>query len=433
MALVGPAPVALLSFAAAASAGNPSYIDCQAFQAQAAADGIRAAFHGENALPLVNDADGEGPSAAVLVGPGVSSANAGAPYPGSTVLSAVSLVGAELQSNGGPGLDSSSYPLAASSQYPTRPTASAVGGALKATSSAGYSRASADGGATTSSATGSSSGSTSSVATAGCFGDGGTQASADTDNQVVSFAGGALRIGRIHSVASATALPSGTVKVSSSLDVGQVTVAGQTVDITPGGLSVGQQNDPLPPFDTSVLKSAGITLSYIHPENDPDGKGVTAAGLAVTITQGLDQAGIGTSPSTVTYTFGRAYARIDGSSGSPANSVAGSDQLGTAIPSPSGAPSPSAGASSGDGTEVGVVGASKFAPAPGTPSGSPTLSAVPPASGTAPVMQPSQQGTQIAGFDVPIPNWSSAYLALLTGAVIITGGWFVQSHMKRET
>src|SRR5207248_1828060 len=114
---------------------------CTAFNAQAAADGVRAAFHGENVLPLVNGTSAEGPAAAALVSPGVSSAHAAAPFPGDAVLSALGLAGL-------PGVDSRTYPLAAESQYPTTPHGEVglPGLALSADSNATQSAAVAKGG-----------------------------------------------------------------------------------------------------------------------------------------------------------------------------------------------------------------------------------------------------------------------------------------------
>jgi hypothetical protein len=69
----------------------------------------------------------------------------------------------------------------------------------------------------------------------------------------------------------------------------------------------------LPATDNPLAKAltdAGITVTYVAASKDPDGKGIVGPGLAVTVARRVE--GVGTGPSSVTYTFGRSYARATG-------------------------------------------------------------------------------------------------------------------------
>lgn len=392
------------------TASTRAAVECSDYSAQSAADGIRTAFAGNNVLPLVNGTDAEGPSAAALATSNSSSAVAGAPYPGDAALSALSLVGGQA----GNAFDSRTYPLSVESQYPTHDDAAASdpGLALAAHSESSLSRASTAGGGASAPGTGSAAGATTTKATASCSGDAGLDALADTDNEAMSFSAGVLRIGRVHSRAEAAISTTGQPRITSRLDVGQFTVAGTTIELTGGSIAAAGQSVPLPAPDQAALKSAGISVQFVAAVSDPDGKGVTAPGLRVTMVQNLNNAGVGTSPSTVTYTFGRAYARVDGtfSQSSPAPSPVSP----AALPAPSG----------------GTPGVAARGSAPGSSGSVPLNSALttpsPPLSSVNALPAASLPGRSAARtLRLDEIDWRVLYVAISAGILLLGSGWLL--------
>jgi hypothetical protein len=380
---------------------------CDNYNAQAASDGVRAGFAGDNVLPLTNATDAEGPAAFALVQSGASTGHAAAPYPGDAALSALGLVGN--------GVDSSLYPTSAQSQYPTRTHAAVSnvpGLSLTSDSTETRSKAVATAGGDATAGAGNDAGTSKSVATAECSPTVGITADADTDTEALSFSGGTLRIGRVHSQAHSLTGLDGKVVIKSDLQFGQVTVAGQTVKISDDGFSAAGQVIPLPNPAGDVLKGQGITLAYVAPVKDPDGRGITAPGLVVSVVLPLNQLGQGTSPSTVTYTFGRAYARTEGS-----------------------LTAPSAGASSGSGGfgvgTSGSGGGTGSASAPGLsapgPDTAPALGETGPAPAVAGGSGATAAGPATRGvaFGLPSTDWVSLYLALVLGGAALFGGGLV--------
>jgi hypothetical protein len=149
--------------------------------------------------------------------------------------------------------------------------------------------------------------------------DGTVRSKGESITEVLSFGGGTLRIGRVRSFAEAVVNPDGKEDVKSGLEVGQVSVAGQAVGFTEKGLVVVGTEIPI---DSSplgaALESAGISLKFIAPVKDEDGKGITAPGLEVTMTAGTEDSPPNplvptTSPPTVTYAIGRSSARAEAS------------------------------------------------------------------------------------------------------------------------
>jgi hypothetical protein len=401
-----------LAVAVAVAAGPTR--SCDSYRAHAAADGVRFAFAGDNVLPLTNATSAEGPAAAALVAAGASSASAAAPYPGDAALSAISLVGGAA----GGAFDSDAYPVAAISQYPTRQhaeVATVPGVRLVADSKELTSKSDAANGGASADGAGSEAGASRSKTAAACDVDKGITADGDTNTEALSFAEGSLRIGRVHSEAHSLTGLDGKATIKSDLQLGQVTVAGQTVKISDDGLSGGGQVIPLSNPAGDVLKAQGITLSYVAPVKDTDGRGVTAPGLVVSMVLPLDQAGQGTSPSTVTYTFGRAYARTEGavtaSSGSsdpgsggfgvgttsgPAGDTGSASEPGLSAPGPDTAP---------------ALGDPPTGPAPAVAGGSGAAGAGPATRGVA--------------FGLPGTDWVSLYLALVLGGAALFGGGLV--------
>jgi len=405
----GAAGLAIVALAVAGpSAADPGATQtCSSVDASAAADGVRTAFHGDNVLPLVNGTDAEGPSASALLSSGVSSAAAGAPNPGDAALSALALAGV-------PGVDSRTYPLLAQSQFPSHTHAQVdqPGISLTASSSDSSSSASAKGGGATTQGPSSSQGATTSTASVGCSGVAGAVASSDTDSEAFSAAGGVLRIGRIHSEARAVLGPDGVPHVNSHLDVGQFVVAGQTVAFTERGLGAGGQTVPLPNPLGDVLRGAGVGLRYISGSTDSDGKGVNAPGLEVSVRADLNTARVGTSPSTVTYTFGRAQARADAT-------FSAADQSAVGFTPPPLARSPDGTPGSSGSTEA-IAPSVPSAAAPGDAAVGTGLRAAP--SRNAPISGVAR--ARVRTIDVLVGlDWTPLYLALVLGGLALGGAW----------
>jgi hypothetical protein len=294
-------PLALSPPAASAEAA------CSTFAVTAAADGTRVEYYSPG-FQLFDQADTEGPAAQATANSlNKSQAYAGAPYPGDAGTSAVALGGQ----------DPSVIPTYVSSQYPTQKSAerSQGGVVLKANSNETDSQALATAAPGTGDGT-AGAGLTTTKAVAGCSAAGRIAADATTDTEAASFAAGTLRLGRINAEAHAFVDASGKTVVKSALDVGQVTVAGQTVEFSEAGLVFpgGAQALPDNPL-ADALAGAGLEVTYVGAVVDKDRHGVTAPGLRVVTTQELG----GAQPTRVTYTFGRGYARAAGEPGSAAD------------------------------------------------------------------------------------------------------------------
>ncbi|MHB8463523.1 MAG: hypothetical protein ACYDH6_18625 [Acidimicrobiales bacterium] len=269
---------------------------CASFGAVAASLGARTAV--DNTGELVNGVTADIPTAqAAADSQSVSSTYAAAPYPGSDVLSVFSLAG----------LPTSTYPPMAQTSYPTHPDASvtAPGVSLKGHSQETSSNASATSGAAT--GPGEGAGLMVATANAGCATHGTVKALAESDDQAVGFAGGLLRIGRVHSLAQVVVGANGVPRLDSKLEVAQMTVAGQTVELSPAGLSIGGSSTALPPSASlsQVLADAGVTVTYLAPTRDADGNGIVSAGVAITMARQAQA----TQPTTVSYVLGQSYAR----------------------------------------------------------------------------------------------------------------------------
>jgi hypothetical protein len=400
-AAAGASPLLFLGGHAAAAPG------CDYYYAYGAADGVAADVAVKNLFPLSNEVDSEGPTARSLVNSGASGSVAGAPYPGDTAYSAPGLAGA----------DPTAYPLTAKSQYPTRSHAKAGEGpvVLTADSEELATKAHAFSGGGSAGSSGTSAGSSESNATASCGADG-IMGTADTDTNAINIAD-TLRIGRIHSEAKAVLGTDGTVTLTEHLDVGEMTIAGQTVEIDEKGLEAGGQTVAIPNPLGDVLKSQGITLAYVAPVKDPDGKGVSAPGLQISVPLPLDKASLGSTPTVVTFTFGRAYAKVDGSFGSTSAPAPG----GTGAATTGGTSAPSAGA------PVTTGGA---APSGGLPSSN-SVSA-PSSGGSQPEVAGEQPALQASGLNLPQIDWQLVYLAIVVGAAAVAGGGFLIRHIAER-
>lgn len=293
IALAGVGPVSALRSLAHATT------ECSGFSALAAADGVRVNAESRG-LALVEQGDVAAPAAQAAANTlGLSMAYAGFVWPGETVMSLF----------GQAGIPRDTYPLAVESSYPMSPERSleAQAVSLEARSEPTSSVAEARGGLASDGDV--SGGRTMATGRVSCGADGIVTARAESSAEALSFAGGALRIGRVQAIAEVIAAD-GEPAIRSDLAVEQATVAGQAIAVSDEGLVLAGSTVPLLDDDAlvSVLDVAGITVTVLDASLDHDGRGVVAPALQVRVTR----AGIGPEPTTLTFTFGRAHARAVG-------------------------------------------------------------------------------------------------------------------------
>lgn len=396
---------AMVGAPVAASAGEEA---CSNFVATSAADGVRTGVASPGYL-VVESADVQTPASQAYVDAlGQSRAVAGAPYPGETAISLLPLAGVE----------PSSYPLAAMSQYPSQPRDQADNPAMKmrAISAA---RRSTGVAAVGSSAAGISSAQglasvegSSAFADAQCTGQGVVRSDAENSVQGLSVADGMVQIGAIHAEAQVSLVPGKKPQVQSELKASSFTVAGKQLTVTDKGLRVMDQGVALPANPVlAPLAQQGINIDYLAAERDPDGMGVMSPALRITVSREMT----GTGPTEVTYTIGRSYARatfraqeassFPGSGGSPTPASVGGGGADTTVPEAAGPATASAG-------------------------GAPT-SAEPPSAPTAPapVAAPPSNAEQVETVSFKPPDFSSKglYLAVMGGgAALLLGGLIVR-------
>jgi hypothetical protein len=389
------------------------------FEAVAAADGLRVGMQVPNAPVTDTPVDSGGPTAqAVLNSSGVSRAFASHPYPGEAVVTGPGTVAGFTGGQVSP----PAYPFAVASDYPTVPERSSASGpyALKATS--GERRSESD------ARTGADSGPlVTSHAAVELDAAGGTTSAAVSD--VSSLAVGDVRLGRVLSTARVARGADGALTRSSDLQVTGFAVAGTAVALGPAGLTLPGSAVPLPPADPirRALAGAGITVTYLAAQPQPNG--VVAPGLAITAPVQL--AGGGTA--TVTYTLGQSSASIAGVPvpGGEAVDVAIPDDLGTPAGSASSSASPPASKPLDTGAAAGPPSNPVVPPAPvaGAPGGAGGLASSPAPSGSDPaseVAPPARSGStaaigaepvlQTRGFD------SASIILVLAGACLVAFG-----------
>lgn len=283
----------ITSWSPVAAAGS-----CGNFLGMAGADGSRVEAASPGFL-LVEQADAGAPAAqALLDSVGRSTAYAGYPHPGQTALTAAGLGG----------VPASAYPLAVTSNFPTEGDVSADYGPLRlvATSAEAASSSTAVVEGTGDPAVAAH---TSAETAVSCT-EGTVTSEAVSRANGLSFGDGVLRVGSVEAMARVTRASDADPVVEHRLEITSVTVAGQAVAIDQRGLVVGALTTPLGAAPVqAVLAEAGLDVSYVAPIEQPDGRGATAPAIRVT----MAREAVGTGSTTVTYTFGRAFATVDGS------------------------------------------------------------------------------------------------------------------------
>jgi len=301
-----------------ASRPRPAAAD-GSFSGIAAADGVQIGVTSKGFLIVEGGAAGLPSSQAAVDSLGQSVAYAAFPYPTDAALTVPGLIA----SAGGPALPR--YPLIAQSSQPTTPSATVDAGPahLQADSAERSSHGQAiapQGGAPD----GTAIGRTATDAFVVADPAGPVTSTAASTVEAFSAAAGTLRVGRVHSEATVVRGPGGEPKVTSGLEVAQVTVAGQTVGFGEGGLVFpgGPAAAPANPL-AAALADAGVTVQYLAPVRTPDGAGIVSAGIEVRIVRQVT----GTGPTTVSYVLGRSFAYV-GAVTAPAVHDAGSGAVG---------------------------------------------------------------------------------------------------------
>lgn len=381
--------------------GSAAESACSNFSATAAADGFRSAGTVPGFL-VVETADGQGPAAQARVD-SLSRSEAHAGF----VYSAAALDNASSR-----GADKNSVPMVAATSYPARPAAetSNSAGSVKAASDARSSSAVARAGT----AGTDTAGRATAAAVAKCDDDGAVSANAETITEALSFGGGLLRIGQVRSFARVEVDPQGNQTLQSGAEIDGVTVGSQRVSITEKGLIVGGSTSATPsnPLATA-LAAAGISVTYIAGSKDADGSGIIAPGLRVTLDRQVP--GVGTAPSSISYTFGRSYAR-----GASAPDAAETEESEFSFAGQDGAPLASSfERGAGRGTTLAPPAGLDSPVAFGEDAAAPTASAGRGGAGSSAIATPVSASVIN---DAPL---ASVYPALVAAAAVLIAAWFV--------
>lgn len=294
LALLAASPlVAPLWWSRPAQAAPPP----ASFRASAAADGIRQQTIRPEA-PLSDEvADAATPSAqAAIDSLGDSNAYSSFLYPGANALSVPGLL------SGAAGRSLPSYPIIATSDYPSQPRQ--VTSAGPAEMSAG---STADASTATSSFVSPGSGverldaaATASIDRRASI----VTATASSDMSALSVAG-VLRISSVRASATATSR-SGHITSSSSLEIGSTSIAGVAVVLTPAGFALPGQRVALPDLSPVLtpLREAGVTVELLG--SDTLRGGVESGGLRISLNQHTPDGG----SATVSFLLGQARAVV---------------------------------------------------------------------------------------------------------------------------
>lgn len=269
------------------------------YSASASADGVRVLLGPAGLLPF-DTADGEGPAASAHADSlGSRSAYAAGVYSDAAIANLPFVTG----------IDFAQVPVLVMASHPAQPSSSRdlPGLSLQASSTETSSTASATLGP--SNGDGGGTGRVRTNAGAGCGDDGTIAATAVFEAEGLAVAG-IVRVGSLRSSVSASVGSQGRPELKSDLAVKGLSVAGQEVAVTGDGLVVGPAGAPLSGGETlEALEAAGVSVRYLAPVTDADGRGRLAAGLEITLRHRIE--GIGTGPASVTVVLGRAYARVD--------------------------------------------------------------------------------------------------------------------------
>ncbi|MDV6014602.1 hypothetical protein [Haloechinothrix sp. LS1_15] len=226
-----------------------------------------------------------------------SSAYAGNPYPGETVLALPGMLRTDS------GQDIPDYPAHVASRHPAEQESRVdeQGYSLRASSDANSSDASARSGLDSDAAR-----AVVTLAESGSRVDpdeGSATATARSDTQPLAI-DDVLQLGRVRATASASVDGTGDRERESSLDIGRTTVAGEAVTITGDGVRATGDGIALPETDPAeALEAAGIHVGYLEESHTPHG--VLSAGIEIVAEQQHPDTG---ATYQVRYVLGRAFA-----------------------------------------------------------------------------------------------------------------------------
>jgi hypothetical protein len=380
------------------------------FIGTASADGVRMSYDVPNFVLTDRLADGGAPVAQAMVSSTESVGFASAPYPGDAVVSSTGLAA------GATGAPIPQYPLVATSEYPAREEASVEQGVVSmsanSTASSSSARSAAGGPDDDAASLGSA------LATAEVVHDEevGTVTSTATSEAEVFTVADVFRIGRIASLAKVVDEPDGDPQREFSLEIGEVTIAGQTVALTEAGVALPGSSTPLPDASPllNVLEEQGIEIRYLAAEETPDG--VIAPGVEVRVAHaipGTPEGGV------AVYRFGRATASATGAIGTLAGSGAEIDA--GAVPP---VPVPTSGTNTPDTPLAGTV------RTPATPTAAP-----PPTAASRPTASTPVQPPQPVSAATPqwAKSWTMAFylVIVLSGLVAVSGGQLIRLFAVR--
>jgi hypothetical protein len=387
------------------SGGSHANAELQRYSAVATAEGMSDLVYSPDAPLADTPVDMRVPSAQATVdGLGNAVGFAGAPYPGDTVIAAPGLAASVACSSADYCDGLPSYPLTATSSYPSTPNDLVDAGAFRLVahstqySSAGEASA---GGKVQTNSVGRV------LADASAAADEATEAvSADSKSSAeVITLGGVLRIGSVTSAAHVELSPEGKVKKTSDVAVNGVTVAGVAVQITPKGIEAGGGTVPIDISSlTGALKAAGITVRTVN--GTEDATSISAGTVVITQQQNVQGQAV-----THTYTFGGARAAV------------------VAIKVPSVTP-PTVNPPTNTGTNTGGATVTPGSPAvPGTTTPGTPSSTIPAPTTAAPNALP------IRGVAAFARMWTAQFYLILvvTGLVIVGGARLTTTLAVRRT
>lgn len=273
--------------------------DSVSYSAVAASEGLRITLQAANS-PVTDmpfDA-GAAVAQAELDSVGSSRALAATPFPGPFVIGGPGL----LAGFTGGAVSLPAYPFVAQADHPTVPEAvvDGPGGHLEARATEGRSAAVTATGMHSEGAAGGF------VRSAAATELRAAEVVSTATSDIAGFGAGPVRIGELHSAATARSRPDGTVAKASELRMEAFSVAGTAVRLTPQGVTVADTDSPLPGPEglDEALRAAGISIAYLAPVETASS--IVSAGLMITAVAPPEPAG----PGRITYLFGRSVASL---------------------------------------------------------------------------------------------------------------------------
>ena len=381
-------PLVLLSPNGVAAA-SPA---CFNYTATSAADSVRTEVSSPGFL-VVEETDAEGPAAQAHTDSlGSSLGYAAILYPGDAAMSAFGLAN----------LPRSTYPLVSESSYPARQSNQLSSGQFVMNTEAKSNSASSTvtGAAV---ALGEATGAHDNAAASVSCSAAGVVSASSTNTVEALDVGGVLKIGSVTSTATAILESDGHTQLTSDLKITGASVDGIAVSIDQSGINTAGTAVPVSNSSpTAALTGSGIAVTYLSQSEDPDGRGILAPGIMVQVSRNA----VGTGPSVITYTIGRAFARSSGSAVDVSNPGSSAGFIPAEI------------IGGGAATSGSVAAAQSPLLSPTGPDSSHAAKGRP-NSTAAPLLETGHGLVAFAGANF---DWRPLYLALLFAAALLAGG-----------